>query len=400
MNYLKLSLLLASASVLFACKKEKDQEDVPKGSYHIAADIEINESAEVQIAPANTLSEGQISIVANGTQMEGVRSAYIAEANGRIYNLNYGTGVIRELEPNGSGSYAVSAEVDASVKLGQYPRFEVVGDYNQTLLVFYVASVKNADETEVTTTLQIVDYDLPGLNLRKSVEIEIGTYKTDDIYVNRVDAPVVLDGKVYFGTQQGQVGATRGAPIPLDMLQTIVLDYPSLENLSMTTSQASSGQNYGYRGRSMYNYNNAIYQINWPANGSDVVITRLSNAMYDDSYTLNITNKLGGGTYNALNWFHIGNGKGYAAIEDMSIENDNNWFIVYIDIDAQTVEKVNEIPMSDMFYYQNAVVTGDNTFNIAICPVGEDAYIWQINGTTATKGAQLDGGNVFVQGIY
>jgi hypothetical protein len=150
----------------------------------------------------------------------------------------------------------------------------------------------------------------------------------------------------------------------------------------------------------MYVYNNDVYQINWARNDSDVVITKLNNGTYDESFVLNITEKLGGGIFGSVNWFHIGGGKGYAAIEDKSIDNDNNWFIVYIDLNAETVQRIDGIPMSDMFAYQNSVVTGESTFNIAICPVDEDAYIWQIDGATATRGAQLDGGNVFVQGIY
>jgi hypothetical protein len=411
MKCLKLSILLACVSILFSCSDDDITNEINNptdptevieetSTFHIAADVEINESAEVQIAPFTDLSEGMLSVVDNGTQMEGTRSAYLAEANGMIYNLNYGTGVIRELQPNSNGSYDVTAEVDAAGRLGTNPRFEVVGDNDETLLAFYVAKETNDDETEVTTTLQILDYDLPGLRFRTYTEIILGTYSTDDIYIGRVDAPVVLDGKIYIGTSQSKVGASRGDVWDLDGLQTIVMDYPSFENFTVTKTYASSGHNYGYRGRSMYVYNNDVYQINWARNDSDVVITKLNNGTYDDSFVLNITEKLGGGIFGSVNWFHIGGGKGYAAIEDKSIDNDNNWFIVYIDLNAETVQRVDAIPMSDMFAYQNSVVTGESTFNIAICPVDEDAYIWQIDGATATRGAQLDGGNVFVQGIY
>lgn len=398
MRFFTRTLLVATACLTFACADDEKETIEEQSVFHIAADVDLNDEAEVQMAPATVLNEGSFSVVENGTQMEGTRSAYLAEANGLIYNLNYGTGVIRELEYDGANSYKLLSEVDASVKLGTYPRFEVVGDNEESLMAFYVTTTKSDDETTATASLQLVDYDLPGLNYRKDVNIDLGTYNTGEFYVSRVDAPVILDGKVYIGTSQSKVGGTR-SDYPTD-IKTIVLDYPSLDNVEIISSSASEGQTYGYRGRSMYVYNEAVYQINWAVNDADVVITRLKDSAYDNSYVLNISEALGGGTYGSVNWFHIGNGKGYAAIEDKSIEDDNNWFLVYIDLEAKSVQKIEGVPMSDMFAYQNAVVTGGSTFNIAISPVGQDAFIWQINGATATKGAQLDGGNVWVQGIY
>ncbi|AZQ65052.1 hypothetical protein EI427_22795 [Flammeovirga pectinis] len=362
--------------------------------FNIAADVSTTDAAMVYMAPTNSLTEGDFSIVDNGTEMKGERSAYLAEANGLIYNLNYGTGVIRELEYDGKSSYNQLTEISVQQFVGTHPRFEVVS--NESLLAFYVATSEPNTQNEVEVTLQIVKMKIPGLQIEETEEVSLGTYAENDAYVSRVDAPVVMNGKVYFGTQQKINGNPDGYA---DDLATIVLDYPSFENYSIVHSSQSKGHNYGYRGRSMYEYQNAVYQVNWPVDGADVVFTKLVDGDYDNSYSFNVTETLGGGSFGSVNWFHIGGGKGYVAIEDKSIDDDNNWYLARVDVINKTIEKVEGIPYSDLFKYQNAVVEGEK-FYMAISPNGGESFVYEIENTTAAQGLQLDGGNVYVQGIY
>ncbi|WP_044202253.1 hypothetical protein [Flammeovirga sp. OC4] len=416
-NFSKVAAVMSAFSLMVATSScdvndevsnlipENPIEDNPT-VFHVAADVtDPDESVVVYMQPTTNISaDTSLSFFGNGYEMDGTRSARITTAGGYVYNLDYGGGMIYELEYNGENSYTKGKEISVESLLGLYPRFAAVNDgTNDFILVHNVVSVTDEATDSKQVTLQVMRLAVPGLTFNREtdfVEHDLGTFAVGEDYVFRVDAPAILGGKLFYGTGYSVVGEPRGGREP-EALATIALDWADLSNPTIVTSDASIGDTYGYRAKSIHVYEDYAYQINMTTQGSDVVITRLTKeGVYDDAYVFNITDKLGRGkgSIGAINWHHVGNGKGYVALDNTTIEDDNSYEIAYIDVVAKTVE-VMDVPKSDMWYYQSGVVEGDK-FYMAISPIGEDAYIWEFDGAEATKAAQLDGGNIFVQGIY
>lgn len=406
----KLANLFATIA-LFGLATSCDKEDEPSGGgeptektvFHVAADVsDPDGDATVFMQPTTNLVDTTLTFINNGYQMEGIRSARVTTAGGRIYNLNYGSGEIYELEYDGNTSYNKIQTVNLSKWVGEYPRFAAVSD--DYILAHNILRETSDDQRSITVTLQVVKVGLPGLVFNEAedyVQHELGTFNVGDDYVFRVDAPVVNGSKVYYGAGYRTVGEpdAENTPRPNEMA-TIVLDWPALSNPKTVTTNASQGDTYGYRGKAMFVYDNYVYQINMTTGGSDAVITRLdSNGEYDPNYLFNISSTVSNA--GSINFHHVGDGKGYVALEDTSLGADvvDAYGIYYFDVNAKTVEKISNVPMSNMWYYQSGAMEGDK-FYMAVSPSTENAYIWEFEGTDAVKGAQLDGGNVFVQGIY
>ncbi|PWJ41775.1 hypothetical protein [Sediminitomix flava] len=400
--------ILAIATCLTSCSEDNKgfEGDRPmvKDVFHVATDVtDPDENVSVFMQPTTNVTDTTLTFINNGYEMDGERSARVLTAGGRIYNLNYGTGQIYELEHNGTSSYNKVSEIDISHLVGTHPRYAEISD--NMLLAHNVVETFNEENTEVTVTLQIVKISIPGLYFNATtdfVEHDLGTYKIGEAYVNRVDAPVIMGNKLFYGTQYRLLGQpNNGEPNTErpDEMATLVVDYPSLENYKIVTSDASIGDTYGYRGKSMYVYNNHIYQVNMTTEGSDAVILRLNReGEYDQNYVFNIANQLGQ-SVGTINWHHVGNGRGYIAIDDISIDHNNSYDMAYIDVEKQEIEILHDVPKSDMWFYQSGAVH-EGKFHIAISPIGAEAYIWEFDGYKTRKGAKLDGGNIYVQGIY
>ncbi|WP_044212988.1 hypothetical protein [Flammeovirga sp. OC4] len=399
---------MAVLSTLASCSKDdhsyEGDRPIDKDVFHVAADVtDPDENVSVFMQPTTNVTDTTLTFINNGYEMDGERSARVLTAGGRIYNLNYGTGQIYELEHNGASSYNKVSEIDISHLVGTHPRYAEVSD--NMLLAHNVVETFNDENTEVTVTLQIVKISIPGLHFNAStdfVEHNLGTYKIGEAYVNRVDAPVIMGNKLFYGAQYRLLGQpNNGEPSterPEEMA-TIVVDYPSLDGFKIVTTDASKGDTYGFRGKSMYVHNNFVYQVNMTTEGSDAVIVRLNReGEYDKDYVFNIANQFGK-SVGTVNWHHVGNGKGYIAIDDLSIDHNNSYNMAYIDVDQQEVEILYDVPKSGMWFYQSGAVH-EGKFYMAVSPVGSDAYIWEFDGNTAQKGAKLDGGNIYVQGIY
>lgn len=396
-------------------------------TFHVLANI----NNEYFIAPTDTLTEGSLTFVNNGTQLESAKAARVLASGGYVYSLNYGTGIVTQYKPNSDGGYDEIAQLDAGTAVGTvYPRFKLASDGDDIMMVYNVdvEAVTDTDGniTDNICTFKLVTISLPDFSITNLVEYTVpqtenaqqgGTIGYD---VVRVDCPVISGDKIYFGLMHSDmsdhsIAAPYREPKQTG-LETLVFDYPSFENGTITELDQASGHTSGYRSFSMYaDEEGDVYQVNWfmTGNGFDLsggdktVITRLKDGAYDESYLFNISEALGlTSNIGAVGWFYVGDGIGYMPIhieDEGSYYLTNSWSVLRVDIYNQTVVQMN-VPLSHLFTYESGVVA-NGKFYMAIGPIGGESYVYEFDPESTspdgfTTGLQFDGGDVVIEGIY
>lgn len=378
------------------------------------------------IAYNKDLTSGSLSFVNNGTQLDADQAARVIASGDYVYSLNYGTGLLSQLQAKANGAYETIKEINVGLAVGTTrPRYKLAGD--NTIMVYNVATeaVTNGAEavTDYICTLRLATISLPSLAvsnltefvLPQSVNAKVGG--TIGYHPMRVDSPVISGDKIYFGLMHMDI-FDPSTPPPFRTpkqtgLETLVFDYPSITNGEIVESQEASGHTGGYRAPSMHvDEKGDVYQSNWfmtannfdLSSGDKTVITRLNNGKYDTSYSFNISEALGLSTnVGAVGWFYVGNGIGYMPIHMESAGDyysEDSWTVAKIDLYNKTAVKI-DVPNSQLFTYESGVVR-NGKFYMAISPKIGDAHVYEFDPatTTAAKGLQLDGANVHIEGIY
>lgn len=419
--------IIATITTFSACKKDPINDPSTEKSTIFSILGTINNA--YYLGQTEDLGEGSFSFVNNGTQLDANQAARVIAAGDYMYSLNYGTGLLTQLEANASGGYDVVKEINAGLAVGtNRPRYKLADE--NTIMVYNVAVTAVKDSTNTTTdninTLRLASIAIPSMTISNLTEFEIpqtanaqqgGTIGYEPM---RVDAPVISGNKIYFGLMHLDMYDPSTPPpfrVPKQTgLETLVFDYPSFNNGTITESTASHGHTSGYRAPSMHvDEHGDVYQSNWYmtsnsfnlSNGDKTVITRLKNGTYDDSYVFNISDALGLSTnVGTVGWFYAGNGIGYMPIhlEDKgNYYTENSWSIAKIDLYNKTATLLN-VPACNLLTLENGVVANDK-FYLPVSIIGGAAAIYEfdptVEGSDAFKvGLQLDGSNVAVQGAY
>lgn len=416
---------IALTTVLISCDDNGGEEPATTGVFSVLGTID----GAYYIAQTDQLTEGELSFINNGTQLDADQAARIIAAGSYLYSLNYGTGLLTQLKPTASGEYEVVKEINAGLSVGtNRPRFKLA-DENTIMVYNVVVEPVTNDEDEVidnVATLRLASVSIPSLTIANSTEFEIPQSEnakeggTIGYHPMRVDGPVIAGDKIYFGLMHLDMSdPTTPPPFRLPKqtgLETLVFDYPSLTNGHLTLSDVADGHTNGYRAPSMHmDENGDVYQSNWymTANSFDLsggdktVITRLRDGEYDESYVFNVSEALGLETnIGTVGWFYAGDGIGYMPIhleDEGNYVSDNSWSLARIDIYNKTAVKLN-IPNASLFSYENGIMY-NGKFYMAISPIGGDAFIYEFDPASDspdgfTKGLKLDGANLQVEGIY
>src|SRR5690606_16378603 len=176
------------------------------------------------------------------------------------------------------------------------------------------------------------------------------TEAAQGIYVSRIDAPVVSNGKLYYGAAKSvydPITAERGTMVYEDV-ETLVVDYPSLKNPTTLRTQVGgvAGSTNGYRTPVAHiDENGDTYQL---VTSGDVSILKISNGAYDTSYgKFDIKSLLGYNGQANTGWFYAGNGIGYIPVlnTDEGDSASSNWGIVRVNLYTKTAVKMN-VPLS------------------------------------------------------
>lgn len=179
--------------------------------------------------------------------------------------------------------------------------------------------------------------------------------------------------------------------------KTIVLDYPSLLNPTIITSEVGHGNTNGYRSINSFEYDGAVYQANQSDPEGSHILKIGADNQYDDSYVFNLDDALGVTGAYVLAWRPAANGKAVLAYRhDGSVEGISGRgesFFALVDLNAQTATKIDEIPYEvdmEMFQYQGYAVDGNEIY-LTSSATGKDGHIYIVDTETGevTQGAQL-----------
>lgn len=415
-NYLFQALAVAATAFsLNACTEASTNSGLtPDGAhvYHIGARFDENDT-QVYLAGVNSLNEGSLTFKNNGYHLNPVRSARVFTDNdGNIFVFNYGGGQLERLQ-YANGSYLKTDEIDVSPVMGGKKTVRP-WKINEKTILFHDIITSDIDDAGNGVTKKAVMYAaniaIPGLTIASTMDtwtIEPTEWDlANQAYPFRVDAPTVLGNKIYYGV--GRRLFDTDADTKLTGMHTVVLDYPSLTNPTYIRSEKGHGNTNGYRGENMHAIGGYVYQANRAASADDAtMILRLADGAYDNDWEFNVTEALGQ-AINTNNWYHAGNGICYLSAQFFDAADENNsWGVVRIDLNKKTAVKMN-VPMSDLFGYQQGKVIGSN-FYMAISPVGatgeSEPAVYKFDITSESpdafvKGLALDKGNIFVEGIF
>ena len=385
-----------------------------------------NDGTFTQAANDISAANNSITFAKYGFEVPSTRTARIigSETGKYLYSLDYGGGTITKYLAEGGQKYskypsANQSTITVTSAIGTTnPRWGKVSEemallHNITTERVYSDDAGlNYDYTEAVASL--VGVKLGGdseLSIESVQNLEIPRSEEDiekGLNIWRIDAPVVHNGKVYYGVAKRGYDSQTGENISTKdyATTTLVADYPSLTNLRTITSTQYKGENYGYRTPVNHlDEKGDIYQL--VGNGVHAKMLKISNDDYDNSYAFDLSAALGQ-EVGALGWFYTGNGIGYVMYYDLQEGQDevkSAWGVARLNVHTQTAFKMNIPYKLWLRQYQSGVVR-DGKFHMALSPVGEDGAVFVFDPASEspdgyTIGATLDNqaGQFFI-GIF
>jgi hypothetical protein len=346
-----------------------------------------------------------------GYEVPSTRTARVYTSNDgeTVYNLNYGGGDISKYNYVSGQNYNLNLTTDIQAAMGTaYPRWTKIDDNYAMLHNVITENIYEdpADETSpyirtiATVTLARVDLSTMSVLETNSFEFPYNNDETaDGIHTFRIDAPVVTNGKLYYGVAKRFFDALTGenGTMVYDNVETLVVDYPSLDNETTIVSTLAQGSTNGYRTPVAHKDEfGDTYQL---VTSGDVGMMKISNGVYDTSYnTFNIKSLLGHNAEANTGWFYVGNGIGYVPVlnTDLGDNASSNWDIVRVDVYNKTAVKLNISLDLWLRQYQWASVI-DGKLYMALTSLGGsgNVYILDPSSTSAdgfTTGATLHTG--------
>ena len=346
-----------------------------------------------------------------GYEVPSTRTARVYTSNDgeTVYNLNYGGGDISKYNYVSGQNYNLNLTTDIQAAMGTaYPRWTKIDDNYAMLHNVITENIYEdpADETSpyirtiATVTLARVDLSTMSVLETNSFEFPYNNDETaDGIHTFRIDAPVVTNGKLYYGVAKRFFDALTGenGTMVYDNVETLVVDYPSLDNETTIVSTLAQGSTNGYRTPVAHKDEfGDTYQL---VTSGNVGMMKISNGVYDTSYnTFNIKSLLGHNAEANTGWFYVGNGIGYVPVlnTDLGDNASSNWDIVRVDVYNKTAAKLN-IPL-DLWlrqYQWASVIDGKLYMALASLGGAGNVYILDPSSTSAdgfTTGATLQTG--------
>lgn len=339
-----------------------------------------------------------------------------------LYNIQYtGTegGVFNKYAVGAGNNFEeVGFELNTAAILGTAPRWmkaaegtgigvyastydlEYEGEDGNYTFVSSASQIKIAVlDLDLTAIVNTAIFDFPWTEEELAAGYEVG----------RVDVPILnaAKTKLFIGcrTRKYDVDATPtldedGIPSwpreddEIDGTKTLVLDYPSLKNPTIITSDNSIATNNSYRTMTQYLAEDGyIYQAT-ATSGADILRIGTDNE-YDQSYHFDLNSAIGVTGAKIKAWRYVKGGigvvlytlddteGGYVALVDL--QNPSN--SVKLSTDVETIAGLS----STFGQYQSIGLVGTKAY-VPLTPSGEQGNIYIIDTETKeiTKGATLN----------
>lgn len=352
-----------------------------------------------------------------GFEVPSTRTARVYASNdgNTLYNLNYGGGAVAKYNYNGGQDYSLSLNTDVQAVMGTAnPRWTKINDQYAMLQAvatenLYDASGLVYERTKATVTLALVDLNTMSVTQNASFEYPWEQVEASEgIHVFRIDAPVVANGKLYYGVMKRNYDplTSSNETMVYNNVETLVVDYPSLQNPTTISTTDAAGSSNGYRTPVAHkDENEDTYQLVTSGGAS---IVKISNGNYDTSYgKFDIEALLNHGAEANTGWFYVGNGIGYVPVlnTDAGDSSSSNWYLVRIDLYNKTAVKMNISFNMWLRQYQWASVIDGKLF-MALTPLGGNGNIYIFDPTSTSEngytiGASLETGvDAFYLGIF
>ncbi len=279
--------------------------------------------------------------------------------------------------------------------------------------VKFTGTAPNFVYQERTADVNVITLDLndPKISATGSFELRLTDEEIGQgYYVSRIDVPVInkAGNKVFIGaavskhnTTSFTIGDTGLPTFAADSkgakswAKTLVLDYPSLKNPKIITSNKTRANTNGYRSTQQYvGTDGHVYQSTSGeaagTGGSKILRINSATNDYDNDYVFSLDEVLGVTDSYLETWKYVGDGIGYVVYALGG--TGKGGYIARVDLNNKTAVKFN-VPNGDKLNFrqiQNIAQVGDEVF-ISIAEVGKDGNIYVFNKKTGTMavGAKL-----------
>ncbi|MBD0723956.1 hypothetical protein B6A10_02055 [Flavobacterium sp. L1I52] len=360
-----------------------------------------------------------------GFALKSSRTARVqASADGKfLYNIQYtGTegGVFNKYSVSGAGKFKeVGYELNTAVILGTSPRWVKAAEGIGVGVSFgdaldpYTGTAPNYVYRHPKGIIKIANIDLNNTAITNtgSINVDLGTeLESEGYHVWRADVPVLNQAKdkLYIGlgirrhdingtvTTNATSGAINGwARTDERNLGTVtyVVDYPSLRNPKIITSENTMTDNLGYRTMTQYvGTDGHIYQAT-ATSGPDILRISKTTNDYDQSYHFNLNTALGITGASIKAWRYVKDG---VAVVLYTTTSAAGGYIALINLNDKTAVKLATDIETDaalsttLGQFQNIGLVDDNIY-VPLTPAGKDGNIYIVNTKTKgiKKGAKL-----------
>lgn len=360
-----------------------------------------------------------------GFALKSSRTARVqASADGKfLYNIQYtGTegGVFNKYSVSGAGKFEeVGYELNTAVILGTSPRWVKAAEGIGVGVSFgdaldpYTGTAPNYVYRHPKGIIKIANIDLKNTAITNtgSINVDLGTeLESEGYHVWRADVPVLNQAKdkLYIGlgirrhdingtvTTNATSGAINGWSRTDERnlgTVTYVVDYPSLRNPKIITSENTMTDNLGYRTMTQYvGTDGHIYQAT-ATSGPDILRISKTTNDYDQSYHFNLNTALGITGASIKAWRYVKDG---VAVVLYTTTSAAGGYIALINLNDKTAVKLATDIETDaalsttLGQFQNIGLVGDNIY-VPLTPAGKDGNIYIVNTKTKEikKGAKL-----------
>lgn len=391
-------LLVLSLNFLSCDSDDNDMDETPPAAEYPDYVVGAAVDGEGYFLTTNNILTGSLTIVGNGYEGWSNISATI---DGYLYVINNTEGLTEKFELTENGPVKVDAISNSALTPGGFFRYIQATDNGD----LFLSSNPNGDGY---TPYAIIDIETFAATNSGFI-----SFPTVDNKTNLWSNALVENGKIYFGSTYGESDWTGIS----NALTTVVYDYPSLANPVVITNDASAGMTAGYRTNGTFGTETGdIYQYNMTSSlwfGHDElaskpsVFVKITDGDYDNDYVLDLSSHFNEPVA-IWNAWYAADGIAYAnvvRVADVPAWGDlsqNTGTLVEVDLINKTVTELS-LPAASFVNIFTLDCVENDKFYIPVSITGGDAHIYEITiggGANAfTKGAALDGSNVYVNSL-